>query len=242
MIALLQTATAICPGRSCSFNATSGTAPYTYSVQFGGAGGTIDSDGFYTAPSQPSLESTKVYDTVMVQDADGAIATAKILVGSALIMVCDIIQKELGLWVGQVFLWDQKLNLGNDDKLYIAVSEMYCKPLSNSNDHDDDGNSIQSTNFSVGVDLDIMSRSQAAVQRKEEVIMALRSDYAERQQALNSFRIFPLSTGFRNLSQVDGAAIPYRFNISLQMQYFISKTKPVAYYDDFSDIDVTTDP
>jgi hypothetical protein len=47
---------------------------------------------------------------------------------------------------------------------------------------------------------------------------------------------------FVNLSMIDGDAIPYRFNISVNMQYFVRKVKAVAYFDDFADVEVTTEP
>ncbi len=74
------------------------------------------------------------------------------------------------------------------------------------------------------------------------MILALNSVYAEQQQELNSFRIFPLSQSFVNLSELEGAAIPYRFTISINMQYAVVKTKSVPYYDTFSAATVATDP
>jgi hypothetical protein len=92
--------------------------------------------------------------------------------------------------------------------------------------------------------IDIISRSTQALLRKEEVLMALNSNYSEYQQEANSFYIgrLPVGAQFVNLSQIDGAAIPYRFNISINMQYFSRRIKPVDYFDEFSEVAVTTEP
>jgi hypothetical protein len=90
--------------------------------------------------------------------------------------------------------------------------------------------------------IDIISRSNEALLRKEEILLALNSQYAESQQELNSFFIGTLPAGgqFVNLSYVDGAAIPYRYNISINIQYFVTTLKASPYYTDFQDPEITT--
>jgi hypothetical protein len=74
------------------------------------------------------------------------------------------------------------------------------------------------------------------------VLLALGSIYAEQQQELNSFKIGQIPSGFMNLSEIDGSAIPYRFNIVCTIQYFVQKTNPVGYFDTFQDPAITVDP
>lgn len=235
-ISITQTATAVGANAPASFLASGGTAPYVYTVLPGGAGGTINpSTGAYVAPATVSSDPVQGTDTIEVTDALAATAQATILVGTPLILFCDIIKKELGLADGRVYLWDQKINQPTDSDLYVAVSMLTCKPFGNGNKQSTDGTqTTQSVNMYALVDIDIISRGPAAFDRKEEVILALESDYARRQQDANSFYIGKLSTSFVNLSEVDGAAIPYRYKITVAMQYFVSKTKPNEYFDDFS--------
>lgn len=246
-IALTQTLTALGPNLTASFLATGGTPAYVYSVRSGGAGGTIDSaSGLYTAPSIVNSDPSLLYDTIQVKDSSGAIAMSKILVGSPLLLFCEIIQMELGLATGRVYLWDQKIFQPDDFDLYIAVSVMTCKPFGNSIEFDGSGsglNAVQSVNMMATLDLDIISRGPSARDRKEEVIMALNSVYSEQQQEVNSFFIgrIPAGSQFLNLSQIDGAAIPYRFKIPVNIQYFVKKIQPVNYFDTFQDVDLATD-
>jgi hypothetical protein len=220
------------------FSATGGTTPYTWSVITGGAGGTINSStGLYTAPSFPNTG----LDTVQVTDSASNIATVQVSVCTPMELVCDIIQNQLGLSSGQVYLYNQKIDIPIDSQLYIAVGQLSCKPFSNNNSYavvNGSYSQVQSTNYQALISIDILSRGPIARDQMELVTLALGSNYAESQMELNSFNIALLPTSFVNLSEVDGAAIPYRFNISAQLQYFISKTAPVSYFDSFQNPEV----
>jgi len=215
-----------------SFLASGGTGPYSYSVAPDGVGGAINSStGVYTAPST----GTGV-DTVIATDSIGDTATAEILVGSSLELFCDIIRTEMGLESDQVFLWDQKFTIPNDSRVYVAVSILSCKVFGTKLTLDN-----QSVSMKAILGVDIMSRNFDAVTRKEEVVMALSSHYSESQQELNSFYIASQPSAFTNLSQEDGAAIPYRFNLTIAIQYSVSKVKAAPYYDTFDTVEVTTE-
>lgn len=241
-LAITAGSQALVPGSTVFCAGNGGVEPYTYSVVAGGAGGTIDSSsGLYTAPSSLPTDPAKFHDVVRVTDSAAATASLQIMVGTPLMLLCDIIQKELNLDPGQVYLYNQKINIPTDSKLYIAVGILTVKPFGNRNKLNSSGESEQSANFMATLSIDILSRGPAARDRKEEIVMALKSDYAQSQQELNSFYIARLTSSFQNLSQEDGAAIPYRFNISVNVQYAAKKTKAVPYFDDFEGGTVTTE-
>lgn len=131
-LSLQQTKTAVAINITSSFLGVGGTPPYVYSVLPGGAGGSIDpGTGEYTAPSVVSSDPKLAYDTIQVVDSLAAVATSQILVGTSLILFCEILQREMGLANGRVYLWDQKIFQPSDNNLYIAVSVPSCKPFSN---------------------------------------------------------------------------------------------------------------
>lgn len=250
-LSLTQNLTAISPGMTAYFLGIGGLEPYAYSVLPGGAGGSIDPvSGQYAAPAVMGSTPATLYDTIQVTDANNDTATAQILVGNALFLFCEVLQKEMGLSNGRVYLWDQKLFQPTDNDLYIAVSVPSCKPFSNVTKpaivggQPDWSQVEQSVNMLATLDIDIMSRGPAARDRKEEIILAFNSLYAQSQQEANSFYIGKLPPGARfvNLSMIDGAAIPYRFRISVNLQYAFKKTKAADYFDTFSDVQVTTNP
>lgn len=233
---------AIAPRVSTSFNAQGGVEPYVYSVVSGGAGGSINSStGNYTAPLTVNEDPKKAFDVVRVTDASLATADLPILVGTPLQLVCDIIQKEMGFDDDQVYLWDQKINIPKDSKMYVAVGVQSAKPFGASTTFQSDGSALQSLNMLARLDINILSRGPSARDRKEEIVLALSSIYAEQQQELNSFSIGKLPAGFVNLSQDDGAAIPYRFVISVNVQYFYRKSKVVPYFNNFEEVEIDTE-
>lgn len=246
-LTLAQTKTALAVNLTASFLASGGLGPYAYSVLAGGAGGTIDSlSGLYTAPGVVPSDPALLYDTVQAKDILGAVVTSPILVGSPFLLFCEVLQSELGLPNGRVFIWDQKIFQPTDNGLYIAVGIPSCKPFSNNIKplNGDWSQSSQETNFLALLDVNIISRDTSALIRKEEVLLAMNSIYAQAQQESNSFYIGKLPPGsrFTNLSMVDGAAIPYRYQISVNMQYSVTKTKAIPYFDTFSQTQETINP
>lgn len=235
-LSVLQNATAMATNLTQYFAGTGGTAPYTYAVIPGGAGGGIATDGLYTSPNDTGV------DTIQVTDAVNATAEATVLIGTPLELFCDVIQNQMQLSQGQVWLWDQKINIPTDSRLYIAISMLTCKPFSNINQLDSEGNAVQVVNMGADLDVNILSRGPEARDRKEEVILALNSIYSQSQQEVNSFYIGKISTGFHNLSEIDGAAIPYRYVISVRLQYFVQKTTGVPYFSEFTTPSIVTNP
>lgn len=239
-LVLLSSTHAMAPNLTTPFGASGGTAPYTYSVLPGGAGGSIGaSSGIYISPNNTGVDVVKVTDSL------SAIATTPMLIDYPLSLVCDIIQTAMGLSNGQVYLWDQKINIPVDSRLYVAVGMLSCKPFGNKSKFASNGGGLsatQSVNMLATLSIDILSRGPAARDMKEQVLLALSSVYAEQQMELNSFFVAPLSTNFVNISSIDGAAIPYRYNISVNLQYFSTITTSVPFYDTFNPVQVTDEP
>jgi hypothetical protein len=211
-----------------TFTASGGTGPYVFSLLQGL--GSIDSGtGVYSAPSETGSALVQVADSL------GATDQAQVTINSALTLFCDIIRTEMQLASDQVYLWDQKINIPPDSRLYVVVGILSCKPFGSTRTYNGSSGFIEqlSVNFQATLSVDIFSRNSDARDRKEEVILALHSTYSQYQQEANGFFIAPLSTGFNNLSSLEGAAIPYRFNISVQIQYKMLKAKSVDYYDTY---------
>lgn len=243
-LVLRATKSALGAGRKASFLASGGTEPYIYTLESGGLGSINPTTGLYTAPAVLDADPKKAIQTIRATDDDGNFVTLDILVTDTLGLFCDILQKELGLADGRVYFWDQKINQPKDSGLYVAVSIMRSKPFGNTNAQTSGSglDSVQSVNVVDTLGIDIISRGPEARTRKEEILIALASNYSIKQQEANSFSIgkIPAGSQFVNLSNIDGAAIPYRFNISINIQYFVTKTNPVDYFDEFEEVEVTT--
>lgn len=246
-LTIFQSLTAIGANGIASFNVTGGTEPYTFSVMTQTPGGTINSStGVYTAPVVASSNPATSYDTIKVVDSTTPkplTATAKILVGTALLLFCDVIQTTLGLAQGRTYLWDQKIMQPTDSGLYIAVSNPHNKIIGSATSIDPStGNQVQYVNVLGALDLNIISRGPEARDQKELVVMALSSTYSTQQQNANSFYIsqLPSNSGFINLSKVDGAAIPYRYQISVNINYSVGLNSPSPYFNTFHQPTIVT--
>ncbi len=151
--------------------------------------------------------------------------------------VCEIIQTQMQLDSGQIFIYNQKIIIPPDDRMYVVVGVLSCKPFSSSRRAVAEAASmsdVQAMNWYAQLSIDVMGRSFSALDRKEEVIMALQSAYSLQVQAAESIMIAPIPSGFTNISGVDGSAIPFRFNATVAVQYLATKSQRVEYYDDFS--------
>lgn len=222
------------PGVRVPFAAFDGVEPYVFSVAPDGIGGTVTQDGFYTAPNKTGT------DTIIATDANGDTAEYQMGVGVGLHFLADIIRKEMNLSVDQVIIENQKFNIPKDSRVYVSVKTLTMRAIANRN-HFIDGDEGQSVNMFGPVDVAIYSRSTEALTRKEEVVMAMNSNYAKNQQQLNGFLIGKIGN-IVSLSEIDGAAIPYFFNVNLNIQYAVTKQRPVDYFDSFELDDVITNP
>ncbi len=213
-----------------------GVSPYTYSIMPGGAGGSINaSTGLYSSPSIVPANPANCYDVIQVTDTTSATATFSILVGYPLLLICDILQNQLGLDNNHIYIWDQKIFEPIDNLPYIVLGVAYSKPFGNTNYFSANANQNQSVNMCDIISVDVFSRGNAAAfVTCPQVLMALNSEYAEQQQELNSFFIGKLPLSFLNLSKVDGAAIPYRWRLEFNLQYFVPLVQLSEYFDQFT--------
>jgi hypothetical protein len=245
-LSLTQNITAVSANAPASFQGVGGSTPYTYSVLPGinTAGGTINSSsGFYTAPALAYTNPLTAYDTIVCTDYLGNQASARILVGTPLLLFCDIIQTQLNLPNGRVYIWNQKIFEPTDNDIFIVLSVASEKIISNSNDivsTDTGVIQIQTVNSAALVDVDIKSRGGNAIDRKDEIIMSVYSVYAQQQMAANSFSILRNSHNWVDLSSLDGSAIPYRYRATFTLFSMTTKTTPVQYFSTFSPVQVNT--
>lgn len=240
---VLQTYTAVTnsQGLSVPFGATGGSSPYLFSVLPGGAGGSIGSlTGIYTAPATIGIDVIQVTDSASTP----AIANASLAVLSAIQLVADIIRSEMGLSQDQVYLYNQKYDIPLDSRLYVAVGMNSLKSFGNRPRYVGGSSAltaIQTTNVVASLSIHVFSRSVLALLQKEQVLLALSSPYAESQMELNSFFVAPVTTSISDISVVDGAAIPYHYFFSVNLQYFSQKTTSPAYFSTFPMTSVITD-
>lgn len=226
MLSLLASNIAIAVGNKLVVEAVDGTPPYVYSLVTGGDGGSITQDGEYQAP----LNNALGFQTILVTDDAQATASIDISILNHLQLVADIIQNQLGLNNDQVYIYNQKINIPKDNKMYIAVGVSGFKVIA-SNMKVIDGVEYSYTNTQASIKIDILSKTLEAYNRKEEVISSLRSVLSQRTQTANMFKIAEIPSSFNDLSGIDGSAIPYRYNVSTNIIYSLRSSRDIDYFD-----------
>lgn len=227
----------IASGRRTVAYVTGGVQPYTFSCDIG----EITADGRYTAP----MDLKEGEATITVTDNVGESAETVVQVTGIIELVCDIIQKELGLDSNHIRIYNSTLPVPKDKGLLIAVAIDDVKPFGSSAKYDGSGSdlvSIQSMNVLMRTSIDVMSKDLSAMIRKEEVLLALGSDYAQTQMENNGFYLAKIPLNFTPISGAEGSAIPYRFNISVNVQYSITKRTVVPSYNNFDQPEILIKP
>jgi len=87
------------------------------------------------------------------------------------------------------------------------------------------------------IQIDIMSRSREAIQRRWEIFAALASIYSVQQQELNTFKIFKIPSSFANTSGTEGGSNLNKFSITVTCHVWYRKESYLQsgdYYDDFT--------
>jgi hypothetical protein len=128
-------------------------------------------------------------------------------------IIRQIIVEEMGLPDESVMIYNQKWDIPPDDNLYMDVEFRYGVPYSNRNSLPiikGVATEQADVNMQEHYTVRVFSRSTLALQRKEEVLMALASIYSQQQQESNSFRIFPIMR-IQDVSEVERKTLPIRY-------------------------------
>lgn len=246
-IVIAQSAYAVGPSMTAFFVASGGTAPYAYSVQSGGAGGTINPlTGVYTSPAALSSDPTQFFDTIIASDQNNVSASVAIQIGNPLQLVMEALQRVMALASDRVYLYNQKILQPADSDLYIAVRVEDSNSFGNVNQPTVNGDALdsrQSVHMIDTISFDLISRNTSALRRRGEFLRVWNSDYFQRQQAACGFLMGrdPVRP-FLMVPDLDGAAIPYRFRVHYHLQYTDVFQAPTQYFDTFFAPDITTNP
>jgi hypothetical protein len=226
-------------GSFVQFEATGGVEPYVYSLVAGGDGGSINSStGLYQAP----FSTSKGFQIVRVTDATPVtpqVANFTLNFLNHLQIIADIISTQLGLADDQVYIYNQKFNVPKDNRMYVAIKLGAQKVFGTSSKYIGT-QEMNSINMQATVTIDVISRSLEALNRKEEIFVSLVSQRSQQIQNQNAFRIAQVASSFVDLSGIEGAAIPFRFNIAFNILYAKRFLVNVEYFDEFPDLEIET--
>lgn len=148
--------------------------------------------------------------------------------------IAQIIKDYMGLSDSQIWLKNEKIPLPKDSSFSISVGFMSTgRPIGVTRRNEDNIESISITQ-SINVTIDIFGKTDDVILRKDEITMAMNSSQALESFAKNGFQVSRHPINTNDVSGIDGAAIPYRFQFVFAVQFTNTKTHTTDYYDQFS--------
>lgn len=150
--------------------------------------------------------------------------------------IVDIIRKEMGLNQQNIWIHSQNRKIPPQSmELYVTVGCVDFLPISSKSRYNpDDDTEIQTIYGRASVQIDILSRSIEARQRRGEILMALNSFYSKNVQDAHQFRIFWLPARFINTSSLEGGSEINRFSLIIRAMISEDKVKSTPFYDTFN--------
>ena len=169
-------------------------------------------------------------------------------------VIADIIQSEMDLDAGQVMVYNQKYNIPKTDKLFIVISNLGDKIIGNNNytvPTVGGMNEIQETVSASLIQIDLMSPESKDVDgnpynearnRRIELIMALKSIYAQKKCDENEIRVSFIPSSFVDISIAEGTSMLTRYAITITTYSISRKIKVLEeYFDTFKTPEVHVD-
>ena len=153
-------------------------------------------------------------------------------------VVADILAHELPLDTSHIMLNDEKWNIPKDDSIFLVLSYIGpSKTIANVNDLDvtvDPPLETQKTVVLETIQIDLMSQGSDARARKEEIGMALASQFSQRTQERYQCQIARQPAPMVDISNLTGASMLKRFTTTISVTALFTKIKSAEYYDTFS--------
>lgn len=147
--------------------------------------------------------------------------------------ICKIIQDNLELDDQHIYIFNQKYIMPTDKGLFVAVGIEGEQVINQGSDYKMDGGNYtqeQSLIKQGTLSIDVYSYDFSAIDKKDDVILALNSDMSQNMQDKYSFHIGTTPLSINDVSEQDGTKIINRFNITFNIIYGKSKSNKSDYY------------
>lgn len=160
-------------------------------------------------------------------------------------LIVGLIRSYMGLTAEQVVVYNQKWKIPADGRIYVTVGYLAQKPFAPARTYEDTATGLKevvTVNSQETFSINIYSRSEDAVTKKDEIVMAFGSTAAQQLCEANSIKLASLPVGMIDLSSRDGTAILNRFAVTITALVARSQERIVAYYDKFQPAGLLINP
>ncbi len=155
-------------------------------------------------------------------------------------LLVGLIRDYMGLAPDQVVIYNQKWRIPSDSRIYVTVGLVAQKPYASVRENveftDDKGSGLKEVvtlNSQETISLNFYSKSQDALLRKDEVIMALGSTAAQQLCEANSIKLGQLPISMVDVSALEGVARLNRYVATVNALVARSQERIIQYYDNF---------
>ena len=149
------------------------------------------------------------------------------------LILADIIQTELGLPSGRVVAYAENWEPPKDSGIYVTIQTEPTHVIGSNVTYDPVAKTeTKSVSCAQRLTVNITSRDRSALERKEELVMALTSTYSQMQQDANQVRI-NREGDIMDLSFIEASKALHRYQVPVKIFYLKSKTSPVTFITQF---------
>lgn len=151
--------------------------------------------------------------------------------------VCDILKVGMRLENDQVWIYNQKIDIPNDKRIYVVVSLKDETIIGNNIETEptEDGEKETVwTNLVSNIGIELFSYNVNALNKRYEVLSSMRSTYSVQKQEELSCNIGRKPIAFYDTSFLSPTARLYSFYYMYRITHVERNVREVSYYDDFS--------
>ena len=156
--------------------------------------------------------------------------------------VCDILKVGMNLENDQIWIYNQKVDIPNDKRLYVVVSLKNETVIGNNIDTESQINGLDEviwSNIVTDVGIELFSYNVNALNNRYKVLSSMRSIYSVQKQEELNFNIGRRPTAFFDSSFMSPTARLYSFYYEYKITHVENSAKEIDFYDDFSRADMS---
>ena len=156
--------------------------------------------------------------------------------------VCDILQVGMGLEKDQIWIYNQKVDIPNDKRIYVVVSLKSETVIGNNIEAKTESgiyDEVIWSNVVSDVGIELFSYNVNALNRRYDVLSSMRSTYSVQKQEELNFNIGRRPVAFFDSSFLAPTAKLYSFYFMYRITHVENSAKPIDYFDDFSRADMS---
>ena len=151
------------------------------------------------------------------------------------ILIADIIQTFMSIPAGRVVVYDENYEPPKDSGLYAVVLTTANSSIGINQWFDDQTNeSVTESSVTQEITIRLTSKDRSALTRKEEVFMALASDYSQQKQQDQICKISRKGEPI-DLSFIEASRALKRFDFQCTVFYLKVIRKPSSYFNVFKE-------